>query len=132
MKIPVFSHFFGKLAIVFASSAAALPAGAAIDVGSKAPNIEAEAALAGSSFPFKLSDKLASGPVVVYFYPSAFTTGCNFQAHTFSSKMKKFEAAHATVIGVSLDNIERLKKFSADKRFCAGNVAVASDKDSRI
>jgi peroxiredoxin Q/BCP len=132
MKIPVFSHFFGRMAVVFASGAVAMPAGAGLNVGAKAPEFEAQAALAGAVTTFRLSEALKGGPVVVYFYPSAYTPGCNIQAHTFSENMGKFSDAGAKVIGISLDSIERLKKFSADKEYCAGKVAVASDKDGSI
>ncbi len=72
------------------------------------------------------------GPVVVYFYPSAFTEGCNVQAHTFSENLEKFTAAGASIIGVSLDNIARLNDFSKDPQYCAGKLAVASDEDGKI
>jgi peroxiredoxin len=70
--------------------------------------------------------------VVVYFYPSAFTEGCNVQAHTFSVRRSEFDAAGATIIGVSLDSITRLNAFSADPKYCAGKIAVASDADGAI
>ena len=72
------------------------------------------------------------GPTVVYFYPSAYTQGCNIQAHTFAINMDKFKAAGATVVGVSLDSIERLNDFSADPEYCAGELPVASDTDGSI
>ncbi len=68
----------------------------------------------------------------MYFYPAAFTSGCNVQAHEFAVNMDRFKAAGATVIGVSLDNITRLTAFSADPKYCAGKVPVASDADGRI
>ncbi|MGZ8259832.1 MAG: peroxiredoxin, partial [Caldimonas sp.] len=70
--------------------------------------------------------------VVVYFYPSAYTAGCNVQAHEFSTRAEQFAAAGASVIGVSLDSIERLHTFSADPDYCAGKLAVASDADGSI
>ena len=93
---------------------------------------EARASLAGEPFDFSLEDALQDGTVVVYFYPSAYTQGCNIQAHEFSVNMDKFEAAGASVIGVSLDNIDRLNDFSADPEYCAGNLAVASDESGDI
>jgi peroxiredoxin len=69
---------------------------------------------------------------VVYFYPAAFTGGCNVEAHTFAEDKEKFEAAHATIIGVSGDSIERLNAFSADPKYCAGKFPVASDPDGTI
>lgn len=105
---------------------------AALAVGEVAPLFEARASLAGEEFDYSLGDALQEGPVVVYFYPSAYTRGCNIQAHEFSVKMELFEAAGASVIGVSLDNIERLNDFSADPEYCAGNLAVASDESGDI
>src|SRR5690606_39711165 len=90
------------------------------------------ASLAGEEFDFSLSEALENGPVVVYFYPSAFTRGCNIQAHEFAKHMDKFKAAGASVIGVSLDSIERLNDFSADPEYCAGKLPVASDESGEI
>jgi len=114
------------------STVVAVPAFAALKEGDKAPAFTAKASLAGKAFDYSLADSLKKGPVVVYFYPSAFTQGCNIQAHTFSENMEKFNAAGATVIGVSLDSIERLNDFSADPNYCAGKVAVASDATGAI
>ncbi|HSC64512.1 MAG TPA: peroxiredoxin [Caldimonas sp.] len=105
---------------------------AALKAGDPAPAFSAPASLAGKPFTYSLKDGLAKGPVVVYFYPSAYTQGCNIQAHEFSSRADQFAAAGATVIGVSLDSIERLNEFSADPDYCAGKLAVASDRDGRI
>jgi peroxiredoxin len=114
------------------SCAAAVPAFAALEQGATAPAFTAQASLAGKEFKFSLADALKKGPVVVYFYPSAYTGGCNIQAHTFAENMDKFKAAGATVIGVSLDSIERLNHFSADPDYCAGKLPVASDADGKI
>jgi peroxiredoxin Q/BCP len=111
---------------------AALPAFAALESGSVAPKFEARASLAGVEFDYSLGEALEAGPVVVYFYPSAYTRGCNIQAHEFAVNMEKFKAAGASVIGVSLDSIERLNDFSADPEFCAGELAVASDASGEI
>ncbi len=108
------------------------PALAALKEGSNAPDFNTQASLAGKAFTFSLKETLKKGPVVVYFYPSAFTGGCNVQAHTFAENSEKFAAAGATVIGVSLDNIARLNDFSADPNYCAGKIAVASDVDGKI
>ena len=105
---------------------------AALKAGDPAPAFSAPASLAGKPFTYSLKDSLAKGPVVVYFYPSAYTEGCNIQAHEFSTKAEQFAAAGATVIGVSLDSIERLNEFSADPAYCAGMLAVASDGDGKI
>jgi peroxiredoxin len=69
---------------------------------------------------------------VVYFYPSAFTGGCNLEAHTFAENKEKFDAVGATIIGVSADSIGRLNAFSADPEYCAGKIGVASDADGSI
>ena len=105
---------------------------AVLKAGDLAPAFSAPASLAGKPFAYSLKDGLAKGPVVVYFYPSAYTSGCNIQAHEFSTRADQFAAAGATVIGVSLDSIERLNEFSADPDYCAGKLAVASDRDGKI
>lgn len=105
---------------------------AALEAGAPAPDFKADASLAGKPFKFSLQDALKKGPVVVYFYPSAYTQGCNVQAHTFAENIDQFHAAGATVIGVSLDSIERLNEFSADPEYCAGKLPVASDAKGEI
>ena len=117
---------------VVLSSVIALPAVAALKEGDKAPDFKTQASLAGKSFTFSLKDALKKGPVVVYFYPSAYTGGCNIQAHTFAVNSDKFAAAGATIIGVSLDSIKRLNDFSADPQYCAGKFPTASDADGAI
>jgi len=114
------------------ANAIALPAMAALQVGESAPDFKAQASLAGKAFTFSLKETLKKGPVVVYFYPSAYTGGCNIQAHSFAVNNDKFVAAGATIIGVSLDSIARLNDFSADPDYCAGKIAVASDADGKI
>jgi peroxiredoxin Q/BCP len=110
----------------------AVPAFAALKEGAPAPDFSAKASLAGKEFQFSLKEALKKGPVVVYFYPSAYTQGCNAQAHAFSESKDKFEAAGASIIGVSRDSIARLNQFSADPEYCAGKFAVASDADGAI
>ncbi len=105
---------------------------AALKEGDAAPDFTLQASFAGKAFNYALKDALKKGPVVVYFYPSAFTGGCNIQAHTFAENVDRFKAAGATIIGVSLDSITRLNDFSADPQFCAGKIAVASDADGRV
>jgi peroxiredoxin Q/BCP len=114
------------------SALVAVPAFAALMQGAAAPDFTTQASLAGKEFTFKLKDALKKGPVVVYFYPSAYTGGCNVQAHTFAENMDKFNAAGASVVGVSLDKIATLNEFSADPEYCAGKLAVASDADGAI
>ena len=114
------------------SGALALPALAALDIGDQAPVFSAPASLDGEAFTFSLEEALQEGPAVVYFYPSAYTRGCNIQAHTFAINMDKFKQAGASVVGVSLDSIERLNDFSADPEYCAGQLPVVSDADGSI
>lgn len=110
----------------------ASPAFAALKEGDAAPDFKTQASQAGKEFAFSLKDQLKKGPVVVYFYPSAYTSGCNVQARSFAQNQEKFTAAGATIVGVSLDSIARLNEFSADPEFCAGKIAVASDSDGAI
>jgi peroxiredoxin Q/BCP len=119
----------GVLALV---AAIALPAFAALKIGDTAPAFSARVSQAGKESGFALADALARGPVVVYFYPSAYTSGCNLEAHAFATQMDAFTAAGVAVIGVSHDSITRLNDFSADPKFCAGKFPVASDPDGAI
>jgi len=121
-----------RLLVAALSCAFAIPAVAALKAGDAAPPFDAQASFAGKATDYSLKQALARGPVVVYFYPSAYTSGCNIQAHEFSTRAEQFAAAGASVIGVSLDSIERLNAFSADPEYCAGKLAVASDADGRI
>jgi peroxiredoxin len=119
------------LAVAMAAMAA-VPVLAALKAGDKAPVFAAKASLAGKEFDFSLADALKKGPVVVYFYPSAYTQGCDIEAHTFADNTDKFDAAGATIIGVSGDSLQRLDQFSADPAYCAGKFPVASDADLKI
>jgi peroxiredoxin len=103
---------------------------AALPDGTKAPDFSTEASLAGKSFKFSLADALKKGPVVLYFYPAAFTPGCTVEAHEFAEATDKFKALGATVIGVSHDPIEKLNKFSVSE--CRNKFAVASDADGSV
>lgn len=100
---------------------------AQLQPGAAAPVFSAPAALAGKTFTFKLSEALKTGPVVVYFYPKAFTSGCSIEANLFAQANDEFQSLGATVIGVSGDDIETLKKFSLGP--CGGKFAVAADLD---
>jgi peroxiredoxin len=121
-----------RIPVLVLASVMAVPAFAALGPGAPAPDFTAQASLAGKTFTFSLKDALKKGPVVVYFYPSAFTGGCNAQAHAFAVNKDKFTAAGASIIGVSLDSIARLNDFSADPEYCAGKIPVASDPDGTI
>jgi peroxiredoxin Q/BCP len=106
------------------------PAFAALDIGDKAPDFSAPAALAGKQFNFSLAETLSKGPVVLYFFPAAFSVGCSAEAHEFAEATDKFKALGATVIGVSHDDIDKLNKFSVSE--CRNKFAVASDGDQKI
>jgi peroxiredoxin len=108
------------------------PALAALGAGTPAPAFTAQASLAGKHVAFSLKDALKKGPVVVYFYPAAYTGGCDLEAHTFATEKDKFTKAGASIIGVSADSIARLNKFSSDPKYCAGKFPVASDADGKI
>jgi peroxiredoxin len=120
------------LAGIVLSVLIAVPAFAALKQGEKAPDFSAKASLAGKEFQFSLEEALKKGPVVVYFYPSAFTGGCNLEARTFAQNKEQFDAAGASIIGVSQDSITRLNAFSADPEYCGGKIPVASDADGAI
>ncbi len=120
-----------KRTIMFAAAALALvaaPAAAELPAGEKAPAFATRAALAGKEFGFTLSAALAKGPVVLYFYPKAFTQGCTLEANAFAEAMPQFKAAGASVIGMSGDDIETLKRFSREECRDAFPVGVASPK----
>lgn len=118
--------------LAFSATWLSLPAQAALKEGDAVPEFKLQASQAGKPFNYALKDALKKGPVVVYFYPSAFTNGCNVQAHLFAQSVEKFAAAGATIVGVSLDSIARLNEFSADPQFCAGKIPVASDADGKV
>ena len=108
----------------------AIPAYAALPDGAKAPDFSTDASLAGKEFKFSLADALKKGPVVLYFYPAAFTPGCTVEAHEFAEATAKFKQLGATVIGVSHDPIEKLDRCSVSE--CRNKFAVASDADGGI
>lgn len=103
---------------------AATPALAVLPVGAKAPDFSARGAVAGKPIDLRLADQLKNGPVVLYFFPAAFTGGCNAEAHAFAEAVGDFRKAGATVIGMTAGNIDKLAAFSAEK--CAGKFAVAA------
>jgi peroxiredoxin len=119
-----------SLITAVATALIAVPAFAALPDGTKAPDFTTEASLAGKAFKFSLADALKKGPVVLYFYPAAFTPGCTVEAHEFAEATDKFKALGATVIGVSHDPIEKLNQFSVSE--CRNKFAVASDADGSV
>jgi peroxiredoxin len=119
-----------RLSIIVLSCALAAPLYASLKPGAPAPDFTTAATLGGKPFTFSLAGALKSGPVVLYFYPAAFTKGCTIEAHDFAEATDKFKALGATVIGVSHDPIETLNKFSVSE--CRNKFAVASDADQKI
>jgi peroxiredoxin Q/BCP len=118
------------LALGLLAALVTVPAYAALNVGAVAPGFVTQASLGGKVFTFSLADALKQGPVVLYFYPAAFTKGCTIEAHDFAEAIDKYHALGATVIGVSHDDIEKLNRFSVSE--CRSKFAVASDADQRI
>src|SRR3569832_1139779 len=115
---------------VLATTLLATPALAALKVGDTAPTFTTQASLGGKEFTFSLGDALKKGPVVVYFYPEAFTKGCSLEAHAFAEAMPQFTALGASVIGLSQDKMEKLIKFSTAD--CASAFPVGTDADHKI
>lgn len=120
------------LARILAMATALFTGGAhaALKVGDTAPDFTATATLAGKAFTYTLSEALKQGPVVLYFYPAAFTPGCTIEAHDFAEAVDKYRALGATVIGVSHDDIDKLKRFSVSE--CRSKFAVVADTDGKI
>ena len=121
--------------ILAAAASAALisaPAFAALPVGAKAPEFTAPAYLAGAPFQFQLAAALKKGPVVLYFFPAAFTAGCSIEAHAFAEAVDKFKAQGATVIGITAGNTDQLAKFSTDTRYCSGKFPLVADEGAAI
>ena len=123
-------RFFAFIAFAAFVGLAAAPAAAELRPGTVAPPFKTQASLGGNVFDFDLQAALAKGPVVLYFYPAAFTSGCTLEAHDFASHIDDYKGLGATVIGVSGDNIEKLNKFSVSE--CRSKFPVASDGDHRI
>jgi len=108
----------------------AAPAGAALDIGDRAPDFTATAAMAGKVYRYSLADALRKGPVVLYFFPAAYSEGCSVEAHYFAEAVPEFESLGATVVGVSGDDIETLSKFSVQA--CQNRFPVASDEKQGV
>lgn len=121
-----------KLLAFALAAALSLPALAALKPGAAAPGFTAPAFLAGKPFTYDLKAALKQGPVVLYFFPAAFTPGCNAEAAAFSRAIDRFKAQGASVIGVTAGNIERLAEFSSDTEKCAGKFPVAADPGAKI
>jgi peroxiredoxin Q/BCP len=113
-----------------ACAAWSLTAGATLKPGDTAPQFTAQASLGGKTYTYSLADQLKKGPVVLYFYPAAFTKGCTIEAHEFAEAVDEYSKYGATVIGVSHDNIDTLTKFSVSE--CRSKFPVAADADSKV
>lgn len=112
------------LLVAAALGIAATPVLAALATGAMAPKFTASGALAGKPIRVDLATSLKKGPVVLYFFPAAFTSGCNLEAQAFAAAIADFRAAGATVIGMTGGNTHQLREFSA--KHCAGQFPVAS------
>ena len=121
-----------KIALSLLTLGAAPMALAALGVGGSAPDFSARASLAGKPFDFKLKEALKKGPVVVYFFPAAHTSGCNVEAHLFSQAIDQFTAQNATVIGITAGKTDELAAFSKETEHCSGKFAVAADPGAKI
>ena len=121
-------RYLVRLALALACTAP--PAFAALDFGDKAPAFTAQAALAGQVFEYSLQKELTKGPVVLYFFPAAFSEGCTIEAHNFAEAIPEFKALGASVIGISRDEIDTQKRFSVSA--CRGKFPVAADPDQTI
>ena len=108
------------------AAVAATPAMAALPVGAKAPDFATTGAVGGKPFKLHLAQQLRQGPVVLYFFPKAFTSGCTAEAHAFSEAIGEFKKAGARVIGMSADDLPILKKFSVEECRSAFPVATAT------
>ena len=128
MRPPIPSSPAARFAVLLL--AVVLPAWAALGIGAPAPDFTAQATLGGKEFRFSLAEALSKGPVVLYFYPAAFTKGCTIEAHKFAEATEQFAQLGATVIGMSKDDIETLNKFSVSE--CRSKFAVASDPGLEI
>ncbi|WP_310264997.1 peroxiredoxin [Roseateles saccharophilus] len=124
----MFPRPFHAVALALALSAPC--AHATLSVGAAAPDFSAEAAVGGQAFKFRLAEALKQGPVVLYFYPKAFTSGCTVEAHQFAEATDRFKALNTTVIGMSNDDIDTLKKFSVEA--CRNKFAVAADAGGKV
>lgn len=115
--------------IVAVLATASITAQAALAVGDAAPVVRGTGALAGATFDFDLAAALTRGPVVLYFFPKAFTQGCTIEAKAFADATPKFAELHATVVGISHDDIDTMQRFSTEA--CRDRFAVVSDPSAQ-
>jgi peroxiredoxin (alkyl hydroperoxide reductase subunit C) len=130
MKVSMSMAALAVAAALALSALTALPAAAELKAGTTAPAFAAEASLGGKVFRFDLAQALRAGPVVLYFYPAAFTSGCTVEAHDFAEHIGDYKKLGATVIGVSGDDIAKLQRFSVSE--CRSKFPVAADESLKI
>ncbi|WP_140725851.1 MULTISPECIES: peroxiredoxin [Gammaproteobacteria] len=125
-------HFARRLAIALVAGLAlpVMTASAALPQGATAPEFSLQAALAGKPTTFDLKQALKRGPVVLYFFPAAFTAGCTIEAHRFAEATPEFEKLGATVVGVTAGNLDRVEEFSSAE--CRDKFAVAADPGAKV
>ncbi len=123
-------NFLTSLLAAIALAGACAGANAALKRGDAAPDFTTEAAVGGKQKPFSLAEALKKGPVVLYFFPKAFTSGCTVEAHLFADATDRFAALGASVVGISHDDIATQLKFSKEE--CRDKFAVGADADSKI
>ncbi|MBT2245070.1 peroxiredoxin [Sphingobium sp. BHU LFT2] len=128
MKFP--QKIAGMFAGVMMIACVSTPAIAALPQGAKAPDFKLSAALGGKPFNFSLGDTRRKGPVVLYFFPAAFTKGCTIEAHMFAEATDDFKALGATVVGVTAGAVDRVAEFS--KSECRDKFAVAADSGAKV
>lgn len=126
----VWGTLFVSLCIAAAFSSAVTSAWAMKQVGDTAPDFTVQAAVGGKTFSFSLADALKKGPVVLYFYPKSFTSGCTVEAHEFADKADDFAGLGATLIGISADNIDTQVAFSSKE--CRDKFPVGADADGAV
>ena len=116
--------------MLVATAGFAMNAAAALPEGAKAPEFKLDGGLAGKPISFDLKKALHNGPVVLYFFPAAFTSGCTVEAHDFAEATDQFKALGATVVGVTAGNVDRVKEFSSVE--CRDKFAVIADPGAVI
>ncbi len=126
VRVAFASAVLASAAVAFSAA----PALAALKVGAKAPDVVTTTQLGGKDTPFALKQALKKGPVVLYFFPAAFTKGCDAEASAFADALDEFTAQGATVIGMTAGNVDRLKEFSTEK--CRNKFAVGVAKPEVI
>jgi thioredoxin-dependent peroxiredoxin len=114
------------------AAALATPALADLKPGDKAPDFSTQAYTAGQAHTFKLSEALKKGPVVIYFFPAAYTAGCNIETHMFSEAADQFKAQKATLVGITAGNVDKIAEYSKDTQYCAGKFALLADPGAKI